>query len=106
MKDLEARQDGKLYVKLPYWFVVPTPVGDYQPDWAVVMDAPEEEGKPVLYLVSETKSSTRKDDLRPDEWRKIQCGAAHFGSKQFNKKGALEGVDYSLVTSASELPSK
>ncbi len=32
--------------------------------------------KPVLYLVSETKSSTSKDDMRPDEWRKIQCGAA------------------------------
>ena len=104
VRDLEARADVKLYVKLPYWFVVPTPVGDYQPDWAVVMEGPEEGGEPVLYLVSETKGSTRREDLRPDEWRKIQCGAAHFGSKQFSRQGALDGIDYKLVTSASELP--
>ena len=58
----------------------------------------------MLYLVSETKGSTRREDLRPDEWRKIQCGAAHFGSKQFSRQGALDGIDYKLVTSASELP--
>jgi type III restriction enzyme len=104
VKDLEGRKDVRLYLKLPYWFSVPTPVGDYHPDWAVVMDGPEEGGKPVLYLVTETKSSTNKDDLRADEWRKIQCGAAHFGSKQYHKRGALEGVDYKVVTQASELP--
>jgi type III restriction enzyme len=104
VKDLEARRDVKCYLKLPSWFTVPTPVGEYQPDWAVVMQDNEADKKPVLYLVSETKSSIRKDDMRPDEWRKLQCGAAHFGSKQFKKKGALENVDYKLVTSASELP--
>jgi len=104
VKGLEGRDDVRLYLKLPYWFSLPTPVGDYHPDWAVVMDGPEESGKPVLYLVTETKSSTNKDDLRPDEWRKIQCGAAHFGSKQYHKPGALEGVDYRVVTQASELP--
>ncbi len=102
--DLEARDDVKLYLKLPYWFTVPTPVGEYRPDWAIVMEGQEEDGKPVLYLVSETKGSPRKDDLRPNEWRRIQCGAAHFGSKQFKKKGALEDVDYKVVTKASELP--
>jgi type III restriction enzyme len=104
VEDLEARKDVRLYLKLPYWFTVPTPVGEYRPDWAVVMDGPESEGKPVLYLVSETKSSPRKDGLRPNEWRKIQCGAAHFGSRQMQKKGALDGVDYKVVASASELP--
>ena len=103
-EDLEARNDVRLYLKMPYWFTVPTPVGDYRPDWAVVMDGPESEGKPILFLVSETKGSARKDDLRPDEWRKIQCGAAHFGSKQFKRKGVLEGVDYRVVATASELP--
>jgi len=44
----------------------------------------------------------RKDDLRPDEWRKIQRGAPHFGSKLLKKKGALEGVDCKVVTSAGE----
>jgi type III restriction enzyme len=103
VKELEARQDVKLYLKLPYWFTVPTPVGDYQPDWAIVMQNAETDGKPVLYIVSETKSSINKDDMRPDEWRKIQCGAAHFGSRQFKKKGALQEVDYKLVTTAGDL---
>lgn len=105
VEDLEARIDVKLYLKLPYWFTVPTPVGEYRPDWAIVMAEPEESGKPALYLVSETKGSPKKDDLRPNEWRRIQCGAAHFGSRQFNRRGALEGVDYCVVKEAAELPS-
>jgi type III restriction enzyme len=104
VEDLEARTDVKLYLKLPYWFTVPTPVGEYRPDWALVMEGPEENGKPVLYLVSETKGSTKKDELRPNEWQRIQCGAACFGSKQFNRKGALEEVDFSLVKEAGALP--
>lgn len=104
VKDLEARADVKLYLKLPYWFTVATPVGEYRPDWAVVMEGPEDGGKPVLYLVAETKSSPQKDDLRPNEHRRILCGAAHFGSRQFRKRGALEGVDYRVVTSAGQLP--
>jgi type III restriction enzyme len=104
VEDLEARTDVKLYLKLPHWFNVPTPVGEYRPDWAIVMEGPEDDGRPVLYLVSETKGSPKKDDLRPNEWRRIQCGAAHFGSKQFNKKGALQGVDFGVIREASELP--
>lgn len=104
VEDLEAREDVKLYLKLPFWFTVPTPVGEYRPDWAIVMEGPEKNGKPVLYLVSETKSSPKKDELRPNEWRRIQCGAAHFGSKQYKKKGALKGVDYRVVQEARELP--
>ena len=79
VQDLEARDDVKLYLKLPHWFTVPTPVGDYQPDWAIVMQDPEEDGRPVLYLVSESKGSADRDQLRLNEWRRIQCGAAHFG---------------------------
>jgi len=104
VQDLEAREDVKLYLKLPYWFTVPTPIGDYRPDWAVVMDGPTDDGKPLLYLVAETKGSTSLDDLRPDERRKIRCGAAHFGSTQFKTEGALDDVDYRVVNSASELP--
>ena len=104
VQDLEAREDVKLYLKLPSWFVVPTPIGDYNPDWAVVMDGATADRKPLLYLVAETKGSKSLDDLRPDERRKIQCGAAHFGSSQFKAEGALDGVDYRMVTSAEELP--
>lgn len=103
VEDLEARTDVKLYLKLPYWFTVPTPVGEYRPDWAIVMEGHEGDGKPVLYLVSETKGTLNKDELRPNEWRRIMCGAAHFGSKQYRKKGALQGVDYKVVKAAREL---
>ena len=102
--ELEGRDDVKLYVKLPAWFTVPTPIGDYNPDWAVVIA--DEDGKDTLYMVAETKSTTNLDALRPDERRKIYCGAAHFGSTQFPiaQDGALDGIDYKVVTSASELP--
>jgi len=95
---LERRDDVKLYLKLPGWFKVPTPVGDYNPDWAIVMEERDEYGDPVakLYLVRETKGTTEIADLRPDERRKILCGERHF-------EDAL-GVDYKVVTSANELP--
>jgi type III restriction enzyme len=93
--DLEKRADVKLYIKLPDWFQVDTPIGRYNPDWAIVMDNPED-GDPVLYLVRETKGTLNLDDLRPDEKRKINCGRRHFGAL---------GVDFRVVTTANELPS-
>ena len=53
-------------------------------------------GKPLLYLVRETKAENWKTDLRPDERRKITCGERHF-------KDAL-GVNYKVVSKAGELP--
>lgn len=84
----------KAYVKLPSWFVVPTPVGNYNPDWAIVADDPQGNTE-RLYFVSETKSTTNYDELRPDEARKIKCGMKHF-------EDAL-GVNYRHVTSADKL---
>lgn len=100
---LENRKDIRLYVKLPSWFVVPTPLGDYNPDWAIVIDNPQENG-PVLYLVAETKGSDKFEDLRSKERWKILCGASHFGSKKHGRKGALDGVEYKVVKLADELP--
>jgi type III restriction enzyme len=93
--ELEKRADVKLYLKLPDWFTVDTPIGRYSPDWAIVMDNPHD-GEPALYLVRETKSSLDPNDFRPDERRKVTCGRRHF-------QGAL-GVDYRVVTKSSELP--
>ncbi|MGH8637868.1 MAG: DEAD/DEAH box helicase family protein, partial [Burkholderiales bacterium] len=93
-KDLEKRKDVKLYIKLPSWFTVATPIGDYNPDWAIVMENPEG-GADLLYLVRETKSTLDLNSLRPDEKRKILCGRSHF-------RGALGG-NYKLVTDASQL---
>ena len=93
VRDMEARHDIRLFIKLPSWFVVATPVGNYNPDWAIVMDDPDRAGKEKLYLVRETKG---EGELRPSEHRKTQCGKAHF-------KNALQ-VDYRVITHASELP--
>ncbi|MBD8143814.1 type III restriction-modification system endonuclease [Pantoea agglomerans] len=72
---LERNTTVKLYAKLPGWFKVPTPLGSYNPDWAVLI---EEEDAQRLYFVVETKSSLFSDDLRDKEQAKIVCGRAHF----------------------------
>ena len=69
-------------------------IDNYEPDWAIVMDNPED-GDPVLYLVRETKGTLDLSKLRPDEERKIRCGRQHFGVLR---------VNYRVIASASELP--
>jgi type III restriction enzyme len=73
--ELERNEQVKVYAKLPRWFTVPTPLGAYIPDWAVVIDR---DGVDRLYFVVETKSSLFTDDLRDKESGKIKCGEAHF----------------------------
>lgn len=72
---LEKNDAIKVYAKLPGWFRVPTPLGSYNPDWAVLV---ERNGQERLYFVVETKSSLFNDDLRDVEGGKIKCGRAHF----------------------------
>lgn len=74
---LEKNDAIKLYAKLPGWFKVPTPLGSYNPDWAILV---EQDGAQRLYFVVETKSSLFTDDLRDKESAKIECGKAHFQS--------------------------
>ena len=74
-EDLEKNEKVKVYAKLPAWFKVPTPLGTYNPDWAVVV---EDDGEERLYFVVETKGSTWGDDLRHLEGAKIKCGERHF----------------------------
>jgi type III restriction enzyme len=77
---MEKRKFIKLYVKLPNWFRVKTPVGNYNPDWAVVKEQVDPFGEPgpLLYLVCETKSTTNLADLYNQERQKILCGKVHF----------------------------
>lgn len=73
---LEKNTAVKVYVKLPGWFVVPTPLGGYNPDWAVVV---EDRDMERLYLVVETKGEALfRDALRPVEQAKVDCGREHF----------------------------
>jgi len=74
---LEMNNAIKVYAKLPGWFRVPTPLGTYNPDWAVLV---EQDGDERLYFVVETKSSLFTDDLRSKESAKIECGRAHFNA--------------------------
>ena len=74
-EDLEANEAVKVYAKLPSWFKVPTPLGTYNPDWAVLV---EDDGQEKLYFVAETKGSGWWDDLRHKEGAKIKCGERHF----------------------------
>ena len=74
-EQLEKNEAIKVYAKLPGWFKVPTPLGPYNPDWAVLVD---KDGTECLYFVVETKSSLFTDDLRDKESAKIKCGEAHF----------------------------
>jgi type III restriction enzyme len=74
-EQLEKNEAVRVYAKLPGWFKVPTPLGTYNPDWAVLV---EKDGAERLYFVVETKSSLFTDDLRDKESAKIECGKAHF----------------------------
>jgi len=74
-EQLELNEAVKVYAKLPGWFKIPTPLGAYNPDWAVLV---EKDGTEKLYFVVETKSSRFADDLRDKERAKIKCGEAHF----------------------------
>ena len=97
VEKLKKRKDVRLLVKLPGWFKVPTPVGQYNPDWGLVMEEVNAFGDagPLLYLIRETKSTTVADELRGTENQKIHCGGRHF-------RGAL-GVDYKVITSADDV---
>ena len=83
---LEKREDVKLFVKLPSWFQVETPVGTYNPDWAIVKQFDE-----TIYLVRETKGTKDYEKLRNSEADKIKCGRRHFEAL---------GTDFNVVVDA------
>ena len=87
--DLDNNRNVKLFIKLPSWFKIDTPIGSYNPDWAFVTELDEK-----LYFVRETKSTFDSDEMRINENNKIACGRKHFDSL---------GVDYDVVTSLAEV---
>lgn len=93
-QDCETSDQIKYYFKLPDWFKIPTPIGSYNPDWAVVF----EDDKKV-YFVAETKDTGTPvvdlSKLHPSERQKIRCGEAHF--KQF------EDLEYKVVNQVRDL---
>lgn len=93
-KDCESSEQVKFYFKLPDWFKIPTPIGNYNPDWAVVFEDDKR-----IYFVAETKDTNTPtvdlSKLRESEQQKIKCGKAHF--KEF------EDLEYKVVKAVSEL---
>ena len=98
-EDYDAKNEGGVvfYFKLPGWFKIPTPLGNYNPDWAVVKQVQDK-----VYFVAETKntgkgiqSGVSVDKLRQDERLKIKCGKRHFE--------ALGGLHYQAVGHVDEL---
>lgn len=71
--ELENRDEVKFYFKLPSWFTIDTPLGPYNPDWAIIFEEAER-----VYFVAETKGTTEEFELKESEKQKIQCGRAHF----------------------------
>jgi type III restriction enzyme len=71
----ENNKSIKLYAKLPAWFKISTPLGSYNPDWAVLI---ENNGEQKLYFILETKANILSEALRPMESAKIECGHKHF----------------------------
>jgi type III restriction enzyme len=88
-KRLDQRVDIRLFVKLPDWFKVETPVGTYNPDWAIVKHQDT-----TIYLVRETKSTKDFLKLRTTEADKVRCGQRHFEAL---------GVSFAVATSADDV---
>jgi type III restriction enzyme len=88
--DCSVDERVKFFFKLPSRFKIPTPLGTYNPDWAVVLENDER-----VYFVAETKSTTVRANRRPAENLQISCGRKHFG--------LIDDVLFKDVTKLSDL---
>lgn len=89
-RDCETSEQVEFYFKLPNWFKIPTPIGIYNPDWALIF-----KNEKRIYFVAETKGTLELSQLRSEEQLKIKCGQEHF--KQF------EDVEYRHISKLSDL---
>jgi type III restriction enzyme len=89
----ESNEIVKLYTKLPSWFKISTPLGSYNPDWAVLIEV---RGERKLYFVIESKGSIDHYDLRPTESAKITCGRKHF-------EALNSGADFKVADNANSI---
>ena len=94
---LEESQDVVVYVKLPKGFYISTPVGKYNPDWAIAFN---KEHVRHIYFIAETKGSMQTLELREIEQAKINCARKHFTAISDND------VQYDVVSNYSELITK
>lgn len=98
IKELEASSEVVVYAKLPRGFLIPTPVGDYNPDWAISFKAGSVRH---IYFVAETKGSMSSLKLREIENAKIECARKFF--KKIGDGVSQDKVKYGIVTNYREL---
>ncbi len=98
VKELDTANEVVVYAKLPRGFLIPTPVGDYNPDWAITF---KEGTVKHIYFVAETKGSMSSMDLREIEKTKIKCARKFFD--EMNRRFAPENVRYDVVDSFGRL---
>lgn len=92
--ELDKSRNIKFYVKLPDKFTIDTPIGGYNPDWAIIKEV---DGEDRVYFIAETKGSTNRMSLRVNERQKIDSGEKHFESLQ-------TGITYKVATKLDDLP--
>jgi type III restriction enzyme len=86
---IDKRPDVLLFMKLPWWYKIDTPVGKYNPDWAIAL-----KGGEVVYIVRETKATTNLDKLQFEmEKTKILSGMAHYEEIGVNYKVVVHAAD-------------
>ena len=98
VRELDTCTEVVVYAKLPRGFLIPTPVGDYNPDWAVSF---KEGSVKHVYFVAETKGSMSSMVLNEIEKTKIKCARKFFD--EINSKYAPENVKYEVVNSFGKL---
>ena len=87
-----------VYAKLPRGFFIPTPVGDYNPDWAISF---KEGAVKHIYFVAETKGSMSSMELRGIENTKIECARKFF--EKINQRISTDKVKYDVIDSYGRL---
>jgi type III restriction enzyme len=96
--ELDTASEVVVYAKLPRGFLIPTPVGDYNPDWAISF---KEGSVKHIYFVAETKGTMSSMKLREVEKIKIDCARKFF--LKIEQSFATDRIKYDVVTSYSEL---
>lgn len=98
VEELDTRTEVSVYAKLPKGFFIPTPLGSYNPDWAIAF---QEGAVKHVYFIAETKGSMQSLQLKGAELAKIECAKKFF--ETVNEKFSENKVRYDVVDSYESL---
>ena len=98
VEELDTSAEVVVYAKLPRGFLIPTPVGDYNPDWAISF---KRGAIKHIYFIAETKGSMSSMKLREIERTKIDCARKFFA--ELNEHIDVDDVQYDVVTDYAKL---